>query len=284
MTTSNKGWVSIFAAAGLLLGAGLAQAGVVGSKHDFTAGGSAQRTTTDAVTTEVCVFCHTPHGSATTAPVPLWNKRLPDGGSYTRYSSLNLPSFTSAEAPVGSVSLACLSCHDGTQAMDVVLNSPGSGGYDPSGNTVIDPTIGVMQPESPGAPIPVLGTDLSNDHPVSMQYGGGGLISGDPDGPAPDNLGDPDFVLPQKATINGSAIWWVDSAVGVGGTREKTDMLLYARSDLQGGGPTDPTEPFVECGSCHDPHNDESALTASTVQFLRISNNDSRICTACHVK
>lgn len=283
MTTSNKGWVSVFAAAGLLLGAGLAQAGVVGSKHDFTTGGGAQTTT--ANTTEVCVFCHTPHGSATTAPVPLWNKVLPDSGSYTRYSSLNLPSFTSAEAPVGSVSLACLSCHDGTQAMDVVLNSPGSGGYDGSGNTVVDPAIGAMAPESPGAPIPVLGTDLSNDHPVSMQYGGGGATSADPDNQAaPGPLGDPDFVLPQKTTINGSAIWWVDSNVGTGGTREKTDMLLYARNDLLGGTPTSPTEPFVECGSCHDPHNQESANTANTVQFLRVSNDDSRICTACHVK
>ena len=34
---------------------------------------------------------------------------------------------------VGSVSLACLSCHDGAQAMDNLINAPGSGGYDVTG-------------------------------------------------------------------------------------------------------------------------------------------------------
>ena len=92
--------------------------GVVTSKHDFTTGGDAQGTTTQ--TDQVCVFCHTPHGADTTAPVPLWNKVLnANEARFTRYSTLATPSFDSQEAPVGSVSLACLSCHDGTQAMDV---------------------------------------------------------------------------------------------------------------------------------------------------------------------
>ena len=101
---------------------GAANAGVVGSKHDLTAGGGAQATTT--VTDEVCVFCHTPHGSDVNAPVPLWNKVLGAPGSYTQYSTLQTPTFDSTEAPVGSVSLACLSCHDGTQAMDAVIIRP----------------------------------------------------------------------------------------------------------------------------------------------------------------
>lgn len=247
-----------------------ATAGVVGSKHDLTSGGTAQTGT--AVTDEVCVFCHTPHGSDTNAPVPLWNKVLTPGG-YTQYSTLQTPTFDSTEAPVGSVSLACLSCHDGTQAMDVVINSPGSGGHNTAG-TPIDPLTSAAMT---GTPVPALGLDLTDDHPVSMQYGGGGPLATDPDGAFAGTLGDPDFNVPQKATVNTNPIWWVDSAVGTNGTREKTDMILYARNDLG------TVQPFVECGSCHDPHNDTTASPTS-VSFLRINNTASQICTACHVK
>ena len=248
-----------------------ATAGVVGSKHDLTSGGTGQAGT--AVTDQVCVFCHTPHGSDTNAPVPLWNKVLGTPGSYTQYSTLQTPSFDSTEAPVGSVSLACLSCHDGTQAMDVVINSPGSGGFNAAGAPIDPLTSSVMT----GTPVPALGTDLTNDHPISMQYGGGGALGTDADGTFAGTLGDPDFIAPEKATVNTNPIWWVDSPIGTSGTREKTDMILYARNDLG------TVQPFVECGSCHDPHNDLSTGPTS-VSFLRINNTASQICTTCHVK
>lgn len=252
--------------------AGFAMADVVGSQHDLTVGGNAQGQT--ANTDEVCVFCHTPHGSDTNAPVPLWNKVLGAPGSYTQYSTLQTPTFDSTEAPVGSVSLACLSCHDGTQAMDVVLNLPGSGGYNPAGAEIDPVALGVMT----GAPVPMLGTDLTNDHPISMQYGGGGPLATDANGIFTGALGDPDFNPPVKAEVNGNVpIWWVDSPVGTALTREKTDMILYARNDLG------TVQPFVECGSCHDPHN-AASQGPTTVAFLRIDNTASQICTTCHVK
>ena len=245
---------------------------IVGSKHDFTSGGSAQATT--GATDQVCVFCHTPHGADTTAPVPLWNKVLnSEQTRFNRYSTLATPSFDSLEAPVGSVSLACLSCHDGTQAMDVVLNQPGSNGYNPNGAEIDTGAISLMS----GTPVPTLGEDLSNDHPVSMQYGGGGADINDADGVFGGTLGDPDFNDPVKATINEQPIWWVDSAGGQANTREKTDMLLYTRTDLGA------AEPFVECGSCHDPHNSDNA-GGTQVSFLRTSNAASAVCTACHTK
>lgn len=257
---------------GVLLLPFSAHSQIVGSQHDLTVGGNAQAST--AVTDQVCVFCHTPHGSNVNAPVPLWNKVLGNPGSYTQYSTLATPTFDSAEAPVGSVSLACLSCHDGTQAMDVVINSPGSNGYN-AGGAQIDPgAVGQLA----GTPIPVLGTDLTNDHPISMQYGGGGLDLNDPVGQAPaGSLGDPAFNLPFRDDINNQPIWWVDSAVGTTGVRERTDMLLYTRNDLG------IQEPFVECGSCHDPHN-SSTQSPSQVAFLRVSNAASAVCTACHIK
>ena len=274
---SNKVRIQSVLLAGALLLAGFSvQAQVVGSQHDLTTGGLGQGSTGN--TDQVCVFCHTPHGSDTSAPVPLWNKVLGAPGSYTQYSTLATPSFDSQEAPVGSVSLACLSCHDGTQAMDVVINGPGSGNYNPAGSEIDPIGIGVMT----GLPIPVLGTDLTNDHPISMQYGGGGVnVTTHPtDGTFAGTLGDPDFNAPERVTLNGQPIWWVDGPLGAAGEREKTDMLLYTRDEATVAGGQ---QPFVECGSCHDPHNSSTQGTGS-VAFLRVANSASQVCTACHVK
>ena len=164
--------------------------------------------------------------------------------------------------------------------MDVVLNSPGSGGYIDTGSP-IDGSIGVMT----GAPVPMLGEDLSNDHPISMQYAGGGVnVTTHPtDGTFPGGragLGDPDFVPPERATINGQPIWWVNSAGGGSAAREKADMLLYTRDETS---VTGGVQPYVECGSCHDPHN-AGSQTTSQVAFLRTTNAASAVCTACHIK
>lgn len=250
-----------------------ALAAVVGSFHDLSP--------LTGNTTAVCVFCHTPHGGDTTfAAVPLWNKVITPAG-YTRYSSLLLPTLDGTEAPVGSVSVACLSCHDGTTAMDVVINLPGSYGYSVVGTEIDAGAIGIM----PGIPNTVrnLSTDLTNDHPISIQYAGGGCDAGDGDGvPCPGPLGDVDFNAPYKDTINGNPVWWVDTAVGVAGVREKTDLTLYARTDVPGSGGI--AEPTVECGSCHEPHDRESTGSPTSVQFLRISNAGSAVCVACHIK
>ena len=255
-----------------LLGSAASAQGVVGSPHDL------QPSTTN--TSETCVFCHTPHGSSTSAAVPLWNKTLPAPATYTRYSSLNTSTLSGAEAPVGSVSLACLSCHDGSQAVDTVLNTPGRGmgASFPAGTQIDAAVFDAME----GTPVPMLGTDLRDDHPVSIQYGGGGLLGSDADGTAnPANLGNQDFNAPEKDTINTNPAWWVDSEGTANQTREKTDMILYTRTD----GPAGATgEPMVECGSCHDPHNSSTFVANQSVSFLRIPNDSSQICTTCHIK
>lgn len=87
-------------------------------------------------TTEVCVFCHTPHGGRTDVAgggAPLWNRALPPSNQFTTYDSPNFDNDLGAETagPKG-VSLACLSCHDGTIALDAMINAPGSGGFIPN--------------------------------------------------------------------------------------------------------------------------------------------------------
>jgi predicted CXXCH cytochrome family protein len=189
----------------------------------------------------------------------LWNKPA-SGATYTTYDSTTIDGDVLA---VGSVSIACLSCHDGTQAMDTVINAPGSGGHNP---------LGTSMAAGPAITNTVvnLTADLRDDHPIGVQYGGyepGGIGTGKVD---PDFKGDGEGL--QVAVINLKNRWWVDTEVAANGTREKTDMILYTRDN----GGSD--EPFVECASCHDPHDD------SNDTFLRISNESSDVCLACHVK
>jgi len=133
---------------------------IVNSDHDL--GGS---NTNDDL--QVCVYCHTPHSASTAAP--LWNRDLPVG-AYTMYGSPTLD-MTIAASPQGT-SLACLSCHDGTIAVDQLLNFPPNM---TSNNTQIDAGVN-------------FGTDLSNDHPISVTY---------------DTTQDPNFIAAVAGQVGG---------------------------------------------------------------------------------
>jgi hypothetical protein len=229
-------------------------------------------------TAEICVFCHTPHGGDSSAAVPIWNRKLGMGGDptslqYKRYSSLGTVTFEAAEAPIGSVTIACLSCHDGTQAIDNVMNLPGSGGYNSTlgvriGNFVGGDTSGNGKLGDPAKIVQNLSTDLSNDHPVSMQYGGGGISISEV---APLRTNDPDFHIPKNIaapqTSTLQKLWYVESGTNSlnPAGRDREDVILYTRNELG------TLQPFVECGSCHDPHNSENPT------FLRISNSGSGV-------
>lgn len=275
----------------LVLPSAEALAGIANTRHNLSTTGAAANVRTTAGTEEICVFCHTPHAAAGAASgVPLWNKNLP-GSSYTTYQTVNSSTidgaFTSA---VGSVSLACLSCHDGTQAMDNIINAPGYGGYTADGGGVAGlgytwdsgtiagrvSTDGAML--NPATTLSMLGTDLSNDHPIGIQYCGGGPNASTPTGACVDR----DFVAPSNATINSNLVWWVDTTGGTA-ARDRSDMILYTRAF-----PSGPNAPSVECASCHDPHVESGTSSgggpAAGTSFLRIANTGSNVCLACHVK
>lgn len=255
----------------LLLGAGLlalsniASAGVAASKHNL---GSSGTTNTAAETADTCVFCHTPHKGAG-ATVPLWNKGLPSSAGYTPYSSSTIDGTTDF---TGSTSMACLSCHDGSQAMDNIVNAPGSNGYTAGGADVgytwSGATVDAGGTLTAGAITNIGGGTgaLGDDHPVAIQYAGGGLID------AGGGITDPDFVTPINLVIGGERKWWFDVADA---TRiDASEIRLFTREI----GSTGTYEPFVECASCHDPHN------STTLTFLRVANTNSAVCTACHNK
>ncbi len=168
----------------VLVGTGLvAQAVISGSAHDFS--GAAWNTSG-----QICLPCHATHNT-TAASAPLWN-HAETAASFTLYSS---PTLDATVGQPAAESKACLSCHDGTVALDSYAGNTGSSTL--SGTALV-------------------GTDLSNDHPVSFTYN--------------DALATADGGLHAPSTQNS----------GLGGTIA-ADMLFGDQ---------------LECASCHDVHND----------------------------
>jgi predicted CXXCH cytochrome family protein len=261
----------VFAIAGAMLAPdAVAQLSIKDSKHNLGTTGAATNNYQFSGTDEVCVFCHTPHGADISAVVPIWNRTLPSPATFTTYDILGTSSLDGKVAPVGSVSIACLSCHDGVTALNAVINAPGSG---LSGNATWQAGTWTRGASTIQPGITQIGTDLRNDHPIGIQYAGGGYSTATLTGPGVD----PDFRPASNALIGSTRVWWVDGGATGAGTREKSDMLLYTRAAGSYSGQTNP-EPFVECASCHDPHQ------ANNPTFLRRPNAGSDLCLTCHVK
>jgi predicted CXXCH cytochrome family protein len=109
-----------------------------GSAHDFSSyswsGG------------QLCEVCHvSPDHGNTTRSVPLWNHRV-SKANYVLYESRTLAQ-TPEQPSYANVSRLCLSCHDGTIAVDAFGEKPGSM-YITGGSS--------------------MGIDLSNDHPIGV--------------------------------------------------------------------------------------------------------------------
>ncbi len=114
---------------------------IVGSEHDF----STQNWNSQAV---ICEVCHTPHNAVTsTANAPLWN-HAETVATFQAYTSLTMDAADAGSQPTAASKL-CLSCHDGTVAVDSF-----------GGTTGTEFITG-------GA---LIGTNLTDDHPVSITY------------------------------------------------------------------------------------------------------------------
>jgi predicted CXXCH cytochrome family protein len=173
---------------------------ILGSKHDFTglnarAGVSAMSGVAFSDYGYSCVYCHIPPGeagvnSADFGGIAEWNRFEPATENYTLYDSHSLDSKTNRPSPI---SMLCLSCHDGTTAVDMIVFKPTT--YDPSADSAMHMKINADDNiESCGKchngvvahdiSVKVIGEDLRNDHPISMRYAGLGFE--DPDFRSPD--------------------------------------------------------------------------------------------------
>jgi predicted CXXCH cytochrome family protein len=108
--------------------------------HDMSSGASPMH----GRNANACIYCHAPHNALST--VPLWNQTLSTNQYILYPDSTSSPS---TPAKVGTASVLCLSCHDGSVAV---------------GRTV---GIGILQ--MTGTNSANLGTQLAGSHPFSMQ-------------------------------------------------------------------------------------------------------------------
>ena len=226
---------------------------------------------------EICVYCHTPHGASTVVTAPLWN-RTATNATYTLY---NNGTTNSTVTQPGVNSLTCLSCHDGTVAIDSIINMPGSGKYkatqatsqdnaflnawnNPSGSNPTDNhemlnSTGCLACHNPAGPalatdftVFAIGTDLRNDHPVGVRY--------------PTTFGAGVDFNPTTGTKGNLAFFDKNG----NGRADPKDVRLYNSG-----------EGFeVECASCHDVHN----TAAQAADLLVIDNVGSALCLTCHDK
>jgi len=275
---------------------GLAANGVIQSRHNLGAFGFHLATRNDNAggaitgTTQICVFCHTPHHSNTDAR-PLWNRNMPNSASYIGYGT-TIAGTVVAKPKAGSASLACLSCHDGVTTFDNLVNAPGKGlGMVAGGWTFYDDgTVLITAKNLSFNPRVNLGQDLTNDHPVNVPYAEGTKASLRPMNTTISNIN-------LSAGLNATTAYfsWItknDWAISgfISSTATIGDLL---RSD-------NTTQNNVECSSCHDPHfdngsypeytrdsnNNFTGLNASDGVFLRRvgGNMGSGVCRTCHNK
>ncbi len=127
----------------------MAKGSIITTPHNLSASGRYPTKFNQEL--QICIFCHAPHNA--TPATPLWSRGLPQTES--KYMSSTLQAQLPAR-PTGASRL-CLSCHDGTIALNDYKGSPISGStYISTGGT---PTTNSN-----------LTTDLTDDHPVSFVY------------------------------------------------------------------------------------------------------------------
>jgi hypothetical protein len=228
--------------------------GVEGSVHDFTKTNSATYGSWNS-RNGVCSACHAAHHTDPAQLAPLW-VHATTTASFTPYSNPN-----TLNAVVGQpdgVSLACLSCHDGTLGV----------------NTLI--TVAGTNSNSGGASVPItgeaaLGTDLHTTHPISFTYDAAlAAADGGLEDPTVYTIGSAKTTLTVPTAPVASNGW---QGVSLTGKTIKQALLFNDK---------------MQCSSCHDVHKLDGNAPSSGI-LLRISGTDvggrgSLICRTCHIK
>ncbi|HAZ13958.1 MAG TPA: hypothetical protein DCY86_14305 [Bdellovibrionales bacterium] len=274
--------------------AGDSASGIGQSRHNLGSLGNPNNSSyiSTGNTSEVCVFCHTPHHTNTANNLkPLWNRGTLAPTAFTAYGS-TIGGSDIANTDIGSTTLACLSCHDGVTTFDNLANKPGKGMSAATQGVAAD--LGWTFTKGPGGTAtddfisPTgrlgIGTNLSNDHPVSVAYATdrASLRATNTVISAIDLTAD--LAASSSTFDNGNLaknLWAVNGFIS--NTATIGDLLRGGK---------------VECSSCHDPHFSNKSYNEvdstwgaageliSDGMFLRRvgGNSGSGVCMTCHYK
>jgi cytochrome c553 len=286
--------IACISAAGTAIAGLEAGTGVNGSLHDMNyvaskIGGAAK---TDEMG-RVCVFCHTPHHATVVQNgenLPLWNHDLVADSTYIAYTWATPDNttltdgtdFTIMDAVKGPSRL-CMSCHDGSIAVDehgYAIKQAGGLNIQAI-NSGVDDYAGRAN----------LHQDLSDTHPIGFDYN--------------------KVKISRDATASrGDAALTADKEI-IGSNNPYATAIAYSttpglyndvtraggkkiKDNLYGGN-------IMTCATCHEVHNKENAtqdpwksvtktltnglgvLTAPNY-FLYAKETNSLICLSCHVK
>lgn len=227
---------------------GMAFGAISTTKHNLSSGGPAGNITFS--TTELCGFCHVPHNANTT--LALWARAAPTGTGYsvTTQTTAGTP-LPATSAATGTGSQRCLSCHDGTVALNVSL----------------------------GLAAPAL---LADPNTRTSAGGGGRVLSA-----GPDYFATLESQHPVGIPFPGNAASKANTAeYGSGSTTGCSAGIALcvtggnangASIKLEG---TSAANATLQCSSCHEPHK------STVATFLRVdpASSVNALCGACHVK
>jgi hypothetical protein len=188
---------------------------IVNSKHNL--GSTTEGITLTGVTksgnTQICIYCHAPHGASRSEL--LWNRNNPAAGNFRLYNIINGANNNSAYTAsftADSTSLFCMSCHDGTVSMDGVKHAGTAALLGDTGGDLTNGKIGNTSTN--------LGTNLTTTHPINFPVSANGQ----------NDL----YVITPMATAK--------SMGGGAGTATTTFPLFAANGGATSNG--------LECGSC----------------------------------
>lgn len=224
---------------------------VVFSPHNLSSGGTGP--VRAVMEDQVCIFCHTPHNAT---PVrPLWNRAM-SVEAYTIYSSRQLDALPGQ--PTGT-SKMCLSCHDGTIALGSVVSQ---------GTPIL--MAGGVTTMPAGASH--LGTDLSDDHPISFRFDSG-LAAKDRKLRQPSSLPS-EIKLDKNSELQCTACHDAhNNSLGKFLVMHNENSQLCTSCHQVG---TTSVQGHQNCSACHQPH------TAPSGPYLLRRATITQTCAACH--
>jgi hypothetical protein len=242
----------------------MASALVANTKHNMSSTSTTTGPRTTDVNADMCKFCHLVHDANINAGA-LWARKAPTGAAFTTPNTTVdgtvLPATLNSYAN-NPGTVRCLSCHDGSVGINVITNAVtgdgfvAAGAHFVGGNTV-----------TAGGNVYLRGTtymaNLNGQHPVGIPFAGmtvGGVVS---------KALAAEYGTVSAAGCLGGSLCVTAGSVPAAGNYIKLYGIVTAAT--------------IECGSCHDPHQDN--LGGNNAFLLRVPASVANgRCGACHKK